>query len=190
MCDPIVMAVVSVGVSALSAGVKYAGDETAANTQEVYQEELYEENERKRKQNQENTLASYEEEIATENLITRQQVSATSQDNLSLIKEGLRATGLAQAKTMGGGNGASQVVIDLERQEATYQHTAHRNLMAKMVQTKQRKKSARVRAINSINSVTPYIPAPVQHPSALAAILPVAGAALGAADTYYNRSVR
>ena len=189
MCDPVSIGIATVATSALSAGVSYGGQKTAANEQEVYQEELFEAREEEREQNQENTIAAYEEEIATENLIGRQQETATSQDNLSMIKEAMRASGLAQAGSMGGGNGSAQVALDIERQEAEYTHNANRTLVAQLQQGKQRKKAARVKAISSINSVTAYIPATVQHPSLLAAGLQVAGSAVGAYSTYYNRTI-
>lgn len=190
MCDPTGILVAKVGMSALTAGVGYAGQQEQANRQEVYNEELFSENERVRKDNQQLTTEAYNDEISSINLADNQITAIAAQDNLSLVKEALRATGLVKATSMSGGSGSSLLVADLERQEADYSHNVQRNLNAQIAQSRVQRKGARVRAINSIRSVKPFIPATVQHPSIIAAALPVVGSAVGAFDTYTNRSVR
>lgn len=155
MCELIGMLVGQVALTALSVGVQYAGEEERAVQQEQHQEKLVRSTEDFRHQNTNNTINAYGEEVAAENLADQQRTEVATQDSLTILKETLRAAGIANASYQSQGQGTSSVILDLERQGADFHHNIERNLHAELAQSDQRKESHRIRAMNSINSVQP-----------------------------------
>lgn len=162
MCDAASATIAAVGV--LSAASSYVGMEQQASAQAAYQNQLAEQRNQQMLQNAESANEAAREEYYQEGLRQQQEAEAASDEIQSIQTEKLQKMGEAIASSDGS---LGALYADFDRQEAKYKESVRRNFDMTTLQILQQKRMTNAKAQDRINSMTPYIPEPVQGGSLL-----------------------
>ena len=125
---------------------------------------------------------SYEDQTSQEGLRMQQAQAAATEKKMELYKESLRAKGTVLASSEGGGLSEEMLLQDIERQRADYSDIVGYNLRNEMQQSQMNMKGMHAEATSRGMSGNPG-PAPSRASLGLG----LAGAALGAYDSYHVR---
>lgn len=165
-------------VSALSSVVGFIGQSQAASQQEAYERAQFEQRERERKQNAESAISSLNNEYAQANLqqVQRQEVAADEKSKVE--RDRLETAGTAIASSEGAGRGFNLILGDLFRQQGRFNSNIETQLSYDLEQGNAELYGLKAKADDRINSISPYIPRPVNRPNPLGLVADIAGAAL------------
>jgi len=132
--------------------------------------------------NAESAGKSYQDQTSQEGLRMQQTQAAVVDKKLELYKEAMRAQGTTLASSEGGGLSEEMLLQDLERQRADYSDIVGYNLRNEMQQSQMNMKGMHAEATTRGMSGNPG-----PGPSRLSLGIGLAGAALGAYDSYHVR---
>lgn len=132
--------------------------------------------------NAESAGKSYQDQTSQEGLRMQQTQAAAIDKKLELYKESMRAQGTTLASSEGGGLSEEMLLQDLERQRADYSDIVGYNLRNEMQQSQMNMKGMHAEATTRGMSGNPG-----PGPSRLSLGIGLAGAALGAYDSYHVR---
>lgn len=173
MCDA---ASITLGVMMAAASTaQFIQSDQQASAQAAYENQKAQMQNDLMIQNAEMAQKAAVDEYDQENLKLAQEQEAKSQELQNIQKEKMEAMGAAIAS---GNKNISALTADFERQEASYKEAVRRNFDLTQLQVDYEKKATQAETLSRINSVSPYIAAPVVGPSGfgLAANLGMAAA--------------
>lgn len=172
MCEPTTLALAGLGISAVSTGVSFVGQQQAANAQQDYNDYLEE-------QTRLNAEAAYNDTVRQENAALVETRAAQSQE---LQEAGIEAAkARATARVAAGEAGVAGLSVDALINDFYRSEARYRDAVRQQGEFDTRARDERLRAADSqrqsrINSARRPDP---QRPSFLGAALRIGGDALG-----------
>lgn len=169
-------------VGAVSAVASYMGQQQSAQQQADYQRAVAEQRNQEIKANYEAANAA-----AIDNYTQANQRQLENQENFSQTAQDIEvekknAIGELLASNLNTGLSLDAVKLDYERQSDKYLGVQELSLRNLGIQTEAEKKSAKAQAQNQANSISAYIPSPVNYPSPLSLAAGIGGAYVGSLD--------
>lgn len=171
MCEP---ATLSLAISATSAIAGLAGSISSVNAQADYQRDLAIERQRQIDENAELARKSYEINTAQIDKATQQAQEAAGEKVFENRIDALKARSTASvAAGEAGVSGLSVQALldDFSAQEGRFNSAVRRNLEGEQAQGESDKAAAQALAEGRIQSVTPFIAAPIESPDYFGAAL-------------------
>jgi hypothetical protein len=186
MCEPVTLAAATFGLGAASAGLTYVGQAQTAAAQEQVEQRRFEETERFRRENAENAVSAFGDNVAQLSN-RRMEEDAQRTSELERVRRETRvASGAALASATAGAGGLQPILTQLARQGGAAVNQIEANARFRGAQYSADVSGARAQALEAINSARPYIPTPVIQPSALGLAVDVGKAGLQGGTTYYQ----
>jgi hypothetical protein len=173
----------SLGFSALKAGMSYMGQQAQAEAQLEYQTQLVNQQNEYRLQNAQIANDAYVTEVAQENTRIAQEQQSTANEIEKAQRDTLKAAGTAIASSEGAGLGGA---LDVFRQFGSYRSNLETNLKWEQEQADLNKEGYRSKALGRRASVRPYTPQPVTFPSPIGAATSFLGGAFNTYNRYQN----
>lgn len=179
MCEPSTgLMIASLAFSALSTGVSYVAEKENAKAMQSYQNEVAE-------QNTKNAQEAYRFNVAQETTRMMQEEASTSTQIQQATAERRRATGEAIASSTAAGLSLEALQEDFMRQEGNFKSLLTKDLEWKQQQSRENMKGFQAQTQDRIAS---YNPAPVQKPSAIAALAGLGTKTIGIYSDYRNNT--
>jgi hypothetical protein len=188
MCDAATaIAATSLAIGTISSGASFIGQSQAASQQADYQNQLAEQRNQQMLANRQLALASYYDKIAQEQLAQQQADASASQ---ALTQQAVAsASAQAAARVSAGEAGVAglsleQLLQDYDMQEAQFRDSVLTQRDWQADQSGYNMNAAQREAKARIDSIQPYIPAPVTMPSLLTSFLQIGSTAVNSATMY------
>lgn len=181
MCAIAPLMAASVLMSALAIQQQYQTAQNAADAQEEYNDVMVKEQNEYMRRNADLANKAYFDKSAQENLRLAQTRQSTAEDIEQSRIEADRKVGTAMASAKSFG---SSVAADIFRDQARYSSNMKTNLTWEDQQVRMNLEGFRAEAHDRVNSVRPYIPSPVNRPSALGAFAQFGASAAQSGMTY------
>ena len=191
MCDPVTLTAVSIGMSVVTAGAKYMGEQQQAESQANYQQEL---GRARNEQMLDNANRANEEYLRTTMEYNRREreeglKTADEKEKVSRVAlEEREAAKLAAAEAGVAGLSVDALVSDYYRDEARSHDRLDQNKGIVVSEIESRKEAAQRTAEGRIGSIQPFVPSPITQPSFLGSALEVGIKGVATADKYLGLS--
>jgi acetylornithine deacetylase/succinyl-diaminopimelate desuccinylase-like protein len=185
-----IIALVSLAVSLAATAASYYAQQKAAEAQAKNQKEMVEAQNEVIKKNEALANAAF---INDSKQIQNRQAeegaaAAAKEHGVQIDAEKVKSTAMTAAGEAGvSGLSVNALLSDYTRAEVDYRFQSQTQLENQRKQADAQLAGERIKAEGRIDSEHPYMPKPINYPSALAAGLSVGASATSAAGTYYSQ---